>query len=327
MKKNYWLIFCVLFLFLSNAHGTSTMHLILVGDTDDTKIGLGCKKNINRIKNYLKPIAKSINMTFCSYELINHQVDGDSIISVLKKLEIKQDKDVIIFHFSGHGTNHGTGTIWPRFLIPNSFKASITKIHTTLKTKKPRFLLTLSDCCNGNVLRTKSKNNQIRNLIISEKARDNFKELFLNTSGDIIATASKKGQVSYYEATLGGYFTLSFCEMLIHEANSSNFKMPISWKSILVKVQKSTNELAKGWGKNQLPQYKLNLITTYNDIPVFGEEQILEETIYVIKSGDTLNKIAKKYNVNVNDLREWNQIEGSLIIKGKKLLIFKTLSN
>ncbi|KYG76884.1 hypothetical protein AWW68_19085 [Roseivirga spongicola] len=50
----------------------------------------------------------------------------------------------------------------------------------------------------------------------------------------------------------------------------------------------------------------------------FGKEKV----VYRVRSGDVLGTIARKHNVKLSDLREWNNIRGSLIRVGQKLEIF-----
>lgn len=50
----------------------------------------------------------------------------------------------------------------------------------------------------------------------------------------------------------------------------------------------------------------------------FGKERVL----YRVRSGDVLGTIARKHNVRVRDLREWNNIRGSLIRVGQRLEIY-----
>lgn len=42
---------------------------------------------------------------------------------------------------------------------------------------------------------------------------------------------------------------------------------------------------------------------------------------YVVKSGDTLSKIASKHKIKLNDLKKWNGIKGHLIYPGQKLKV------
>lgn len=44
---------------------------------------------------------------------------------------------------------------------------------------------------------------------------------------------------------------------------------------------------------------------------------------YTVKKGDSLSKIAKKYDVSVNDLIKWNKLKGNAIRQGQKLKIKK----
>ena len=45
--------------------------------------------------------------------------------------------------------------------------------------------------------------------------------------------------------------------------------------------------------------------------------------IYVVKSGDTLSKIARKYHVKVSDIKKWNNLKSDLIRENQKLKIYQ----
>lgn len=47
------------------------------------------------------------------------------------------------------------------------------------------------------------------------------------------------------------------------------------------------------------------------------------KTRYVVKRGETLASIARKFNVATSDLQRWNKISGSRILPGAKLIIYK----
>jgi membrane-bound lytic murein transglycosylase D len=44
--------------------------------------------------------------------------------------------------------------------------------------------------------------------------------------------------------------------------------------------------------------------------------------VHTIQSGETLGSIALRYGVNINSLRDWNDIRGSRIVAGKKLVVY-----
>jgi len=47
------------------------------------------------------------------------------------------------------------------------------------------------------------------------------------------------------------------------------------------------------------------------------------KTRYVVKRGETLASIAKKFNVATDDLQRWNNMKGSRILPGLRLTIYK----
>ncbi len=48
-----------------------------------------------------------------------------------------------------------------------------------------------------------------------------------------------------------------------------------------------------------------------------------EKIEYIIESGDNLGYIAEKFHVSINDIKDWNDISGTTIYAGKKIIIFK----
>ncbi|MDA1475855.1 LysM peptidoglycan-binding and 3D domain-containing protein [Bacillus changyiensis] len=48
---------------------------------------------------------------------------------------------------------------------------------------------------------------------------------------------------------------------------------------------------------------------------------------YTVKSGDTLAKVAKKFAVDVQDLRKWNNITSDLIITGETITVYQKSTN
>jgi membrane-bound lytic murein transglycosylase D len=47
----------------------------------------------------------------------------------------------------------------------------------------------------------------------------------------------------------------------------------------------------------------------------------VKKRVYIVKKGDVLNRIADKYDVDVYDLKVWNKLKSSKIMKGQKLVI------
>lgn len=48
---------------------------------------------------------------------------------------------------------------------------------------------------------------------------------------------------------------------------------------------------------------------------------------YVVKKGDTIGKIARQFNVSVNDLKKWNNLRTNKIVAGRTLIIHSDFNN
>jgi membrane-bound lytic murein transglycosylase D len=67
--------------------------------------------------------------------------------------------------------------------------------------------------------------------------------------------------------------------------------------------------------------------TEENEKPEKLEDEIkkirkVKKKIYTVKRGDVLNRIADKYDVDMYDLKVWNHLKSSKIMRGQKLVIF-----
>ncbi len=106
--------------------------------------------------------------------------------------------------------------------------------------------------------------------------------------------------------------------------------MPDSIRIYIVKEGDSLYEIGKKYG------YSIEELAAYNDIidpdKIYigqvirfpePEDGKMSDGTYIVKSGDTLWKIAEKYNVSVNDLINKNMLTcPDRIYPGQKLMIF-----
>ena len=51
-----------------------------------------------------------------------------------------------------------------------------------------------------------------------------------------------------------------------------------------------------------------------------NELLFINDATYVVKSGDTLERISKEYNISVQELMEWNNLPTDIIVIGQELL-------
>ena len=57
------------------------------------------------------------------------------------------------------------------------------------------------------------------------------------------------------------------------------------------------------------------------DQPAFAPEERVSRTAYVVRKGDTLFGIARKYKVSADEVRRWNKLAGTGVSPGQKLMI------
>jgi len=91
------------------------------------------------------------------------------------------------------------------------------------------------------------------------------------------------------------------------------------------------------WNKEIIPRNAVEnnakpVVTTVQTKPLsmentknvaVGKKQEPKKTIYTIKSGDTLTKIAKIHHVSINDIKKWNNLKSDRINAGEKLVIYR----
>ena len=105
-------------------------------------------------------------------------------------------------------------------------------------------------------------------------------------------------------------------EKVVYVVKSGDFLDRIARKyGVSVKNLRSWNTLKEGQYIH--PGDKLVIRT-----PQQQEVQEPEEVVYVVKPGDFLDRIARKYGVSVKNLRSWNNLKaGQYIHPGDKLVI------
>ena len=77
--------------------------------------------------------------------------------------------------------------------------------------------------------------------------------------------------------------------------------------------------------KENISDFLLNEGSNYKTISLINDKQVLvdeDRIIYTVLKGDYLGKIAKKYNVNIYNLKKWNKLRTTKINEGDQMVIF-----
>ncbi|MCG6939500.1 MAG: LysM peptidoglycan-binding domain-containing protein [Gammaproteobacteria bacterium] len=84
------------------------------------------------------------------------------------------------------------------------------------------------------------------------------------------------------------------------------------WNGMAIKDPLKKGQKLVVWAKNT----KLAATGTHNP------HSTVRSIHYTVRNGDSLSRIASKYNVNVNDLHRWNTIEGKYLKPGQRLQLY-----
>lgn len=137
---------------------------------------------------------------------------------------------------------------------------------------------------------------------------------FLDNTSD--ANKLKNNYLRYAEATVRG--VLNYIGYGTSEGNTYTVSKGDSLWSVAKKFNVTVEELKAA---NNLTSNLLN-IGQQLVIPMEDQQPIPGEyTIYKVKVGDTLYKIANTYGINVNDLIEYNNLSNTNLSVGQQLLI------
>ena len=234
MQNRYFLKFFGLLLWLivaTSYSSAATLHAIIVADINDWSVGESVKTDRKKIKRLAESISRYTGLTLKTYDIYGHQLSHHKVMTTLNGLSVGR-KDVVFFYYAGHGGNSDVGTGWP-FMDLKGGRFELKEVHSTLKSKNPRFFLVIGDTCNnfkGNFSITESRGGQG-----GEGSRtENYKQLFLNYRGYIMASSSEPGQSSWGNRQDGGFFTYGFLKSLNQELAS--YSSP-NWYSIMKRAE------------------------------------------------------------------------------------------
>jgi len=230
----------------------TTLHLIIVANTEDDKIGNTCMLDKNRTMKMYKDLASFMGIAFKPKEIYGDTYSKANVEKAVLDL-YPASQDIVVFYYSGHGfSDPRAARLFPNMALSGkSFEDAranswnIEDVYNIIKNKGARFNLVISDCCNNNLDDNPNLTCDIPKTRSSELgwSLENCKTLFMNPKPtSIIITAAQKGQMSSGNGIVGGYFTNEFRSNLI------TFFKPLhhypTWDGVLKEVKTSTIEKA-----------------------------------------------------------------------------------
>jgi hypothetical protein len=222
----------------------STLHAIIIADTNNETVGKSVQIDMKNINRLLESIVGNTKLRLETQSISGNQLNRENVTQAVNKLRVKPD-DMVFFYYSGHGANTEKGSEWPSMLINNKL-TSLDAIISQLSMKKPRFLMVLSDSCNNFISNISGSKSPTRN----RPKPANYRQLFLNYRGYIIASSSIPGQRSWGNNHTGGLFTYAFISSL-----NKNY----DWNQIMQEATKPHTIYTLRRRNIQQPQYTIEI--------------------------------------------------------------------
>jgi hypothetical protein len=227
----------------------STLHLVLVSNSNDGVLGMGFMANHKKLKSLFKDIASSCNLDMHLVEVLGDDFKRSNIMTVVSGLNVAPN-DVIIFYYSGHGFRYpGQLSDWPRMDLREGMFNHLTDtnslsidadVYQPLKRKGARLTIVIGECCNTIPESTPAKSDPIliapgENVLSAEKAKS-----LMNQKGEILVATSSPNQPSVYYISTGGFFCNSFITSLLSNLGFNSSSANTSWGNILQLAKEGT---------------------------------------------------------------------------------------
>ena len=226
------------------------MHLLAIGNSNDTIIGIACEKDMHMIIQTFRTIASFMGFQFRPDSIYANRYNKKNVEKAIKRINPSKD-DIIIIYFSGHGfrKKNQPGKQFPFIDLRSDPRANnfmsesinIEEIYKSIVMKGARLNLVLSDCCNSDPYVTNAIGTPIPKPRDSEMAlsASNCIALFMDIKPvSILATAADIGQRATCNSTYGGFFSYFFKASLKNMLGS--VKPIANWDQLFQEAQKNT---------------------------------------------------------------------------------------
>lgn len=232
------------------ASSLATLHLIIIADTLDNKIGTSVAIDSKNFQDFFQAVVDSSQGKIFLNKVVleGRDITRNNLFATLNFVSPRiKSNDIVVFLYSGHGYRMQTKVSkWP-VLNTREYATEFDDVITILKNSNPRQIIAIADCCNSFIDRG------IRTAKIL-KAPEAFsyqdiERMFLLPKTKIAASGSKVGQFSNGDDVDGGYFSAAFISNLRKSLLSADGNWDkVFTGAVSVVSQKTQNE--------QVPQYE-----------------------------------------------------------------------
>ncbi|WP_171062986.1 caspase family protein [Larkinella sp. C7] len=228
-------LFCICLVSLTTlqAQTQPTFHVIMIGATEDKTLARACQLDLLRFHEQFSKIAESIGYAYKPDLLVKENFSNAAIRKSILGLTCGAE-DIVVFYYTGHGFNltKYAGN-FPIMAIDTTGDGNfpLMLMHEELMKKKPRFCLTIGDCCNKVIDENVPQDRSMVKGTACNPAI--FRQLFLQQRGGVIVASSKRGQVSG-AAPGGSFYTWSLLQSIDY---ACHYNERVTWEQLLDDTQ------------------------------------------------------------------------------------------
>lgn len=247
--KKLAIIFLLLFGVMTAYVEAKTIHWLTFIDTTDPNVGEIDQNTrkilyahwIDLVNSSLKEQGYDVNII----DIYGSKTSPQNCKNIINDFDCKQDEDIVVFYYVGHGTeNTGTSKFPLMLMASHDVNKFIPHdwVHNKLKSLHPRLTITISMCCNarqgapGRLVPTFSAN--YGKAYIDQDMSECIKKMFLEYKGDIKITSASPAESSWAcDSNIGptDYFTINLLDQF---NNVLPTKSGTDWKSMMTAIKK-----------------------------------------------------------------------------------------
>jgi len=221
----------------SDARPASRVRVLLIGLTNDEKIGQGCGANLEELERYVRGLPKFDEKADLTV-LAGRNVTARNILRTVAGLRVGPT-ETLFCYFAGHGAHDaslagGDASGGHLFQIPGGDLMRKDLLHA-LRDRGAQLTVLISDTCNVRGLYnpppTLKSPFPTRPLPLRSKV---FTDLLCNHVGVVDVSGSTRGEFGWFQPD-GGWFTLGLLETLKNSTREDG------WKAFLGELSKNVS--------------------------------------------------------------------------------------
>lgn len=228
-----------LFLLLATVADASTLHTLIVADTNSKDIKTSVLADILTVQEAMSKSAAFVGMEHNLQVLQGQEVTADNILGMMDDLVVDED-DVVFFYFTGHGYRHvskDSDNPWSNlYLSVERKRMDQHQVTELLAEKGARLTFVMGEICSNVLPDSFADEVEVRMaravMQVDPRMVANYQALFLDTSGVIEVGSAAAGQLAWGDKN-GGCFTVAFFKSL--GDNVYGYKAP-TWEGVFARA-------------------------------------------------------------------------------------------